>query len=876
MLSRLRSFVRAVFRRRRFEDDMSAEMRFHVDAYAEDLERAGVPRDEARRRALAAFGGVHLTRDDARRARGLAPIEAVREIVSDLRQAGRSLARSRGFTTVVISCLGLAIGANTTVFTFVDSLLLRPVPLPASDRLVSIREVRRDALGSGSPTSYPNFLDWRIQAADIMDAVALQTTTVRASIGDESDRHTAGFVSWNLFPVLGVRPSIGRGFREDDDRVGAAPVVLLSHAFWQERYGAQTDAIGQALSIDGVSHTVIGVMPRDLSHMALRRVLQGSQVWMPIAAADRDHRRDARAVGVYARLHDGVTRDVASARLGTIARVLETTHPVENNGWTAAAEPLAFGFSSTTRSMLTTAMGAVVFVFLMVCVNVANLTLARMATRRREVATRLALGASRGRVVRQLFGESVILVLASLPLGVALAHLGRGAMIGGDADLAGSVAIDARVLVFTAGIAMLAGVLSGLIPAWLAVRRTLATTLAASTRGSTTSAPEHSRTSHALVVVEVALAVMLLVGASLFVRSFQNALAQDGGFDTSKILMVSIEPGADATSGIAEAQMEAVVDRLAALPSVAAIAAASSIPLRTAGVLATVTAEDPSPPPTPGVWISGVTPDFFDVLQVPVSRGRMFSADEGRSGAAVVVVNQTLARRLWPGEEPVGRRFRSTFGNSEWLTVVGVADDILSWNVSNRPVPTAYLPYVRVPVVEPKLFVRTMGEPAWLIAPVRDAVAAMVPAAQAIRVMTMTDVHHSALSRHLTLAWLFSILGGVALLLAAFGVYGVLAHVVAERTHEIGIRTALGADRRALIAHFMKQGLSMMLVGIAIGVAGAWGLSRVVRGALHGATLVDPAGVAIVAVVLTGVGAFATWLPASRAAAVDPVIAMRE
>ncbi len=799
-------------------------------------------------------------------------------MTGDLRRAVRSLARSPLFAAVAVLSMALVIGTNATVFAVVDALLLRPVPLDL-DRLVSIREVRRTDPAIGRSATHATFDEWRTQTTGTMDAAAFQSALFRLADDEGTERHTGAAVSWNLFAVLGVRPAYGRGLVAGDDRPAAAPVALLSDALWQERYGRDSDVLGRSVAIDGVAHTIVGIMPRELSHPVLRRTLSGSQLWIPLETTRHHEDHVERRLTVYARLHDEVARGAADAQLDVIARALEATSPGEHVGWRAVVEDVPTGFSSTTRLMLVTAMGAVAFLLLIVCANLASLTLTRTVARRREIVTRLALGAPRLRVVRQLFSETIVLVVASLPLGVVVARVLSTLTLGGDGQISATVAgLNVRVLAFTAGITALVGVVSGLVPVLLAVRRRRALALAAGNRSNAAGGPEHSRLSGVLVVAEVALAITLLVGASLFARSFQAALEQDGTFDTSAILMASVadDANADVTAGSA-ATVDELLGRLESLPGVSAVAATSTIPLRTAGVRMPVVIDDDSragdDPPL--VYVAGVTADVFRVLQVPMAQGRMFSSAEADAGAEVAVVNATLARRLWGDENPIGRRLRTTTGDGRWLTVVGVSGDVLSWNVGIRPVPTVHVPYARAPVAEPNFLVRSTSEPSALIRPVRDVVLALDPT-RSVRVTTMTDVHHSALSRNRTLAWLFSIVGAVALGLAAFGVYGVLSYFVSERTHEIGVRAALGADRRALIGHFMKQAAMMLAVGAVLGVAGAWMLGHAVRGLLHGTVAMDPVGAASAIGALAIVGAGAAWLPARRAARVDPMVAMRE
>jgi putative ABC transport system permease protein len=855
---------------------LDEEVRYHIDRQTALNQAAGMTVEEARQTAMREFGGVEQRKEECRDARGMTLIDTT---LHDLRYSVRVLASNRTFTVLSIMCLSLAIGTNTTVFTFVNALLLQPLPLADPAQLVSVHETRHGDPGSAGPVSYPNFLDWKAHASEVAEMAAQRSVKLRVSDGGAPDAYTGALVSWNLFSVLGIRPARGRGFLEQEDHIGGAPVVLLSHTLWRQRYHEDPAMIGREITVNGTRHTVIGIMPPELSQIAMNRVLRGARLWIPIGSVEHDGRRDQRTLSVYARFGNGVTRDSAGARLSTVGQTLERMYP-ENDGSGVTIRTLRSGFSPTTRAMLLMMMGAVTFVLVIACANVANLTLARVMGRRREIATRLALGAGRSRIVRQLLTESVLVAVASIPLGIAFAYWGRNLVLGGQPspEMHAEISIDGQVLIYTIAVAMMASLLSGLLPALHGVRRLRHTMLTTGGGRENTSGPSHTRLTHGLIVGEISLALILVVGASLFVQSFRNALLAEGGFDTSRILNVRLAEEGARTPGSASRRVNEAVDQLMALPGVAHAAAANLMPLRDGGDRAAVIPDGlqgtPGKPPT--VLLGGVTTDFFSVLNVPIVQGRMFTDDEGRSRAAVAIVNKTMARRLWPGENPIGRRFvRAVDKNAGWFTIVGVSDDILTWDVSDRPQPIAYVPYAHVPVGEPGLFIRASGDPSVLAPSVRAAIHAMDPTQPLLDVRTMTEVHRQALSRMQTLAALFVVVGGIALFLGATGVYGVLSYFVSQRTYEIGIRAALGADRRTLVSLFVRQGMTMAFAGIALGMAGAWALARVVRGLLHEVDPTDPLSFAGAALVLAAVGFLATYVPARRAANVDPLIAIR-
>ncbi len=803
------------------------------------------------------------------------------DISQDLRYSLRVLASNRVVAALSILCLSLAIGTNTTVFSFVNGLLLRPVPLASPDRLVTLGESRTSDPLSGSPVSYPNFVDWRERAADVAAIAAARGMAFSVSEGAGADRYPGAAVSADVFRVLGVQPARGRGFRSSDEEPGAVPAVIVSDILWRQRFDADPSLVGRTISVDGTSRSVVGIMPAELSHVGLPGVLRGARLWIPLAPLERDSPRDRRTLTVFARLAPGVSPTVAGARLDTLARALESAYPAENGGWSIAVQPFRVTVSPNTRAMLLMVTGAVTFVLLIACANVANLTLARAAGRRTEIATRLALGASRGRIIRQVLSESLLLAVLSVPPGIALAYWGRDLLLGSAAspELATAIPIDTRVLLFTVGLALLSSVLSGFFPALHAVRRLEYDALRGTGRRQAGSGAPHTRLSSALIVAEVALALILLVGASLFVQSFRNLLGAEGGFDTSRILTMGVELAEGTPTDTASRTLTQMVDRLKAVPGVTSAAAANLMPLRDGGARTAVFLEgtDTGAGEPPVVLMGGITSGFFDVLGVRVIRGRALTDVEAASGSRIAVINRTMATRFWPGEDAVGHRFRRANGEAgDWFTIAGVSDDILTWDVSDHPLPTAYVPYPLVPVRGPDLFIRTGGNPSELAPSARAAIRDVDPDVPVTAIRTMTEVHHLALARQQTLASLFTIVGIIALLLCATGVYGVLSWFVSQRTSEIGIRAALGADRRALVGLFVRQGMTLVLEGIIPGLAGAWALARLIRGRLHDVSATDPVRFAALALLLAAVALLAIYVPARRAAAVDPLVAIRE
>lgn len=791
-------------------------------------------------------------------------------------QALRSLRRERTTSLVALLCLSVAIGTNTTVFSIVNGLIFRDLPLDNPDQLVLLQERTNQDPSSAGPVSYAVYRELAAQVSNAVDLAAERRVGLRVSEGGPPERHAASLASWNFFRVLGVRPALGRAFVEDDDRRGAQPVVVLSHRLWQQRYGADPSVIGRRILVGGTPHIVIGVMPRDFAHVALRGLL-GARLWVPLGAAQTLQTSDDRHLRVYGRLREGVTPAAAGARLETAAGQLSDRYPA-NEGWGLELEPLRLGFSPATETLLITIMGAVSFVLLMACANLANLTLARTTTRRHELATRLALGAPRRRIVLQIGTESLLVALASVPPGILLAFWGRSLVLGSSAspEIYEGMPIDVSVLLYTIALALLATVLAGLLPAAYGVRRLDVDVLR--TGHTLISGPRHSLLNRVLIGAQLFLSVILLVGTLVFFESFRTTLRAEGGFDTSRILSVHVEitddfhePGEDSVR-----RLFAIIERLSAVPGVERAAAATFMPLRDGGARAAVTGDRRTQPLTPPtILIGGIAGKFFEAIGVPVIQGRPLTGAETRSTSPVAVINRRMAERLWPGESALGRRFKPV-SRDLWFTVVGVSENILNWDLSDRPLPTAYVPYAHVPERDPNVFVRTAGDPAAAAPAVRAAVHDAAPSTPILDLLTMAEVHHMTLARNQTLARLFGVLGAIALLLGAAGVYGVLSYFVSQRVSEIGIRAALGATPRSLIALFVRQGLAVAVAGLALGVPAAWAVARVLRGRLYNVSPPDAFMFASVCLLLIAVTFTAAYVPARRAASVDPVIALRQ
>jgi putative ABC transport system permease protein len=789
-----------------------------------------------------------------------------------IRSAFRSLSTQRGSALLALLCLGVGIGTNTTVFSIVNGLLLRELPLREPDRLVMVQERSRQAPDNAKPLTYAAFQHLAQPITDVMDIAAERGLGLRISDGDASpERESGAFVSANLFHVLGIHPQLGRTFVEQDERAAASPVALVSYALWQQRYAADPAILGKTIVVNGTAVRVVGVMPQTMAHPALRG-FAGARLFLPLGQMDA-RIREQTPLRVIGRIRDGVTIAAAQSRVDAIPPLPATADQI-----TWSVEPLRLGFSPSTQATIALLMCAVGFVLLMACVNVANLTLARTAARGHELATRLALGATRRQLILQLVVESLVVALASVPAGMLLASWGRTLLLGPSAspEIYEATSIDTTVVMFSIGLALLASVLSGLLPAAHAVRRLQVDLLRAAGRTDVATGPRHSVLSRVLIGVQVSLAMILLVSSAVFFKSFRTTLRAEGGFETSRILSIALETAEDGAQPDDRSlqRLFAVLDRVIGVPSIEHAAAATFLPLRDAGVRTGVelSAARPGTPPT--ILIGGITADFFRVLGVPIVQGRGLTDAEARSLAPVAVINRRMAQRLWANQNPIGQRFRP-IDSETWFTVVGVSESILNWDISDRPQPTAYVSIPHVPDREPRVFLRTAGDPLLAAQPARAAIHEASPDTPVLGVLTMTEVHYMALSRHQTLGRLFAVLGAIALMLGAAGVYGVLSYFVTNRTVEIGIRAALGADARSLVRMFVTQGMTVTAIGLAVGLPAAWAVARLLRGRLYNVSPPDLWIFAGVTILLAAVALAAAWLPSRRAASVDPLIALK-
>jgi putative ABC transport system permease protein len=802
-------------------------------------------------------------------------------LFQDVRFALRLLRRSPGFTVTALATLALGIGANTTMFTLVSAALLRPLPYHDPGRLAVIGSADTEEIG---PVGYATVRDWerRSRSFDEVSMISLWTPTLLA---DGAPERLVGLkVSWQYFRMLGVAPAIGRDFREDEDRPEQWRVVILGDRLWRRRFGADPRIVGRSIPMNGRRYTVVGVLPRDFEPLISARFYQAAEIWAPLGYDESLAYacRSCQHLRVIARLRAGVSARQAGVDLNAIQRSLRAEHPTEYGPEAMTVEPLADVVAGSARRPLAILMVAVGLVLLAACANVANLLLARSSGRARELAVRSALGAGRGRLIRQMLSESLVLAAGGAAGGLLLAHWGVTTL----ARLApvsiprlGRAALDPQVLGFTLVLTLVTGVLFGLVPAWRATSIDLRSALAIDGRSAAGS--RSARTRRLLVAAELAVGFVLLAGAGLMLKSVGRLLSVDPGFDPRGVVTARLEFGG--TAHVTDAQVvaasEAVLDQVGSLPGVEAAAFASQIPLsgnvdrygvHIEGRIPANPEEDPS------LERYGVTADYFKVMRIPLRQGRYLDPADRAGGASVMLINETASRALFPGESPIGKRVRvgdATAG--PWRTIVGVVGDVRHQDLAHAPTMQMYLPESQFTDSSLSLVVRA-GAVSGLAAALSGAVWRSAAGVPVYGMTTVDDMVRSSVGRQRFLMLLLGLFAAAAVTLAAIGVYGVAACAVSERTREIGLRLALGANARQIFGMVMGGGVVAVTSGLALGVVGAVAAGRSLEGLLFGVSAADPATLSLVALGLAVVALLGHWLPARRAVRVDPLIALRE
>ncbi|MCG6957399.1 MAG: ABC transporter permease [Gemmatimonadetes bacterium] len=870
---------------RGLEDEVDEELRFHLARKAERLMREGMSEQEARAEALRRFGDVDLvkermTREGAMEMKRLAWWDRLRQ---DVRYALRQMVRNPGFTVVTVLTVALGIGATTSIFSVVDGILFRPLPFPNPGQLTV---VWADMTRRGGPVDeWTNFADYydlkeRAHSFQAMGAWGGDPLTLTGH-GDPQDI-TVGLVTrGTLSDVLRVTPSLGRGFSAEEDVPGAPGVVLLTDGFWRRALGGDPSVVGESLTLNDAPYTIIGVLPADFDPP----FMTNADVWSPmrVSAADNFCGRGNACLHVIARLSDGVTLDAARVEATDIARQLEREHPQANANVGFTLRSFRDDMVADARTALLVLLGAVVFVLLIACVNVANLLLARASSRGTELGVRAALGAGRRRLTGQLLTESALLALVGGGLGMALARIGTAFLVriapAGTPRIEG-VHVDGRVLGFAIGIIAVSGLLFGLGPSLRSARRDLTSALREGGRGSA-GGVRGMRARNVLVSGQVALAMVLLVGSGLLVRSFQNLRARDLGFQPGGVvtLQLGMPQSRYPDANTRRAFLHDVEARLGAIPGVDAVGGTSWLPLTGFGSDATFNIQGrPLPPPgqNHAVWFRRVTPGYRAAMGIRLQAGRWLTVGDDETAPPVVVINEGMARRYFPDESPLGKRIN--LGGPDrptWREIVGVVAEARYFGVRGDSRDALYLPYDQAPSPTVFLVLRSTRDPAALAGEIRGTVAEIDPSMAVAEIRSMESIVADALGPDRFVTLLIGLFAAVALALAVVGLYGVVSYGVGQRLSEMGVRMALGAEGADIRRLVLRQSSTLVLFGLALGVAGATAVTRMMKNLLFGVNATDPWTFGVVALLLAVVALVASAVPALRASRVDPIRVLR-
>jgi putative ABC transport system permease protein len=863
----------ALVRRRRLDDELEGEILAHIEMAEHHAIAAGMSPEEARREARRGFGAIEQMKEDHRDQRSARWVE---NLLRDARYGMASLARDPAFAAVTIGLLALGIGANTAMFTIVDAVLLKPLPFPEPERMVRVWETPTPATRNGTTTM--TFLDWKRQN-DIFEAMSVDALTRSAVESDGTPARLSGkLVSADYFQVFGVNPRIGRAFAAGEDQPGASGVVVISYSLWQSRFGGDPDVLKRDLKLDGAPHRIIGVLPPGSFDR------DEAVFWKPLIFAPEQLNRIQHVWNVVGRLRAGVSLGQAQAKMNLLRASLAGVL-ADYKDWGFAVDPFARALvGDTLRRSIYLAFGAVVMVLLIACANVANLVLAKGASRRKEMAVRAALGAGRGRLIAQLVTESLVLCLLGGMAGITVAYLllHAAAPLAASLPFTADLSLDLRVLGFAAAAVMAVLILTGLLPSLQTSFGKLSSALSQTARGSSGSRAAVRRT---IVIGEVAASVVLICGAALLFESLAKLRHVDAGVRIDHVITMSTDlpPAAYPTPESAARFYDVVVQRLRSVSGVEQASVTHRVPFQDVGW-----GEGMAVPGKPGfnVGLKPVDPWYFGTMQIPLESGRGIE-DRDRAGApTVMVINQELATHLSSDlgvANPVGRivsiampGYGSIPESRVKVQIVGVIRSEHTSELQEKQRRIAYMPLAQVPQQDISLVVRTQIDPLALISGIREAVRVVDPHLALADVRTMEQVKEQSIVWAKQPTWVLGAFAGVAVLMAAMGLYGVLAHAVTQQRREIGIRMALGARPGDVVAHTLRSAFSMLLVGLAVGLAGAFALTRALKSLLFNVSALDPAALAVACVLMTIVGILATLIPATRAAGVDPVTVLRD
>jgi putative ABC transport system permease protein len=791
-------------------------------------------------------------------------------LLQDLRYGARMLRKHPGFTLVAVFSLALGIGANSVIFSLVNAVVFRPLPYAEPERLVTIYETYVRGGSTHFRASPRNYVEWQGQTQVFEQLAATRHLGAILTGSDEPEALSGLYVSASFFPTLGVQPMLGRAFRPDEEQAAAERVVIISHRLWQRRFNGDPTAIGQSVTLSGSDYTLVGVMPPDF-----RFPLSEQDLLAPLVLPKEGGSRD---VGVIARLNPGRTVKDAQNEMEMLAGRLEQQYPEFDTGWGVGVVSLHEDLVGKSRVPMLVLLGAVGFVLLIACVNVANLLLARDAGRQKELAVRVALGASRWRLMRQCLTESVLLALLGGGVGLLLALSSLDALLHispVDLPRLATVKVDRVAIVFTFALSALTGVIFGVIPALQASKLDLNRALKEGSRSATESRRRH-RLRGVLVVAEVALSLVLLAGAGLLIKSFWRLTSVDVGLNTHNVLTAYLSVPSYKYPDVNRERVfyQQTLERMRHLPGVESAAVANLFPL-SGSVTSSFTIEDRpelAGDHAPEARLGFISEDYFRTMGISIVRGRDFNERDTRDAPPVVIINQTLARRFWPDEDPIGKRINT---HKQVCEIIGVSGEVKQAGLDKPSEPEIFVPYQQAPYLFLQLAVRTTGDPLKMVAAIKHEVQAVDKDQPLTGIKTMDQYLSESVANPRFQSRVLGLFAAIALLLAAAGLYGVMSYSVAQRTREIGVRVALGAQLRDVLKLMVWQGLKLTLVGVAIGLVSAIALTRLLADLLFGVSATDPATFVAISVMLTGVALLACYLPARRATKVDPMVALR-
>ena len=876
--------LRSLFRRRQLDRELDEELRDHISRKTEEYFAKGMLPHEARRAALVEIGGVERCKEECRDTRR---VNWIQDLIQDLRYGLRMLAKSPGFSAIAIAILAIGIGANTAIFSIVYAVLLKPLPFPHPDQLVFLSEAKPQNGISSAGASYDNFIEIGAQNHVFSELAGITTHELTfTGHGEPAPVDTAG-ITPELFSLLGTRPLLGRLFIADDGKQGAAPVVILSETVWRDRFNADVNVIGSSVTLDYRSYIVAGVIPAAPGVLFLPRQIQ---FWIPVAQDPLfgpliQQRPDLRGLGVIARLNPGVSIAQAQAEMDTVATRLARKSPAENDGWIIRLKPLQRVIVGEVRTALLVLLGAVGFMLLIACANISNLLLARASSRGKEIALRIALGAGRARVVRQLLTESAVLGSVGGIAGVLLAYWGVHVLtsfLPEDLPQVHAIRVDASVLLFALALSLLASFLFGLAPAMFAVRSNVQ---AALKEGAAHSSEPGARrfARRFLAAAEVALSMVLLVAAGIFLRSFAALTSVNPGFSVTHVVKADIQLPQFQYSKPEQwaAFSDELLRRLESQPGMGDCAIAVPLPLNKQGASNLpfdIMGHPPLPKGTPesADYVS-VSPAYFHVMRIPLLRGRTFNDRDVSSAPRVTIISEAFAQRFFPNQDPIGKQLVFSFPPNPDVPrqIVGVVGDVRDVSIGQDPGPMMYVPFNQSPFWGGEVVVRSELNVGSVAATVRQEVHEVDRDLPVSDVVSMSDLIDTSVAQPRFRTWLLGLFAVVALALAAAGIFGVISYSVSRRTHEIGIRITLGASPGNIVRLILTESARLVLIGLAVGIAVALGLGRFLSNLLFHIHAADPTTFTAVAFLLFTVATLAAYVPARRATRVDPMIALR-